>query len=93
MVVVVHGRLQFVTRSFTYAADNGANIVNTSYNINGFVGDPVFTAGMQYMHDNGVLHFNSGGNGDELNPARQAFHQTLLVVNTDASDKRSSSSN
>jgi len=79
--------------SFTYAADNGANIVNTSYNINGFVGDPVFTAGMQYMHDNGVLHFNSGGNGSELNPARQAFHQTLLVVNTDASDIKSSSSN
>jgi len=79
--------------SFTYAADNGANVVNTSYNINGFVGDPVFTAGMQYMHDNGVLHFNSAGNGNELNPARQAFHQTLLTVSTDASDIRSSFSN
>jgi subtilisin family serine protease/PKD repeat protein len=79
--------------SFTYAADNGANIVNTSYNINGWVGDPVFTAGMQYMHDAGVLHFNSGGNGSELNPARQAFHQTLLVVSTDASDVKSSFSN
>jgi subtilisin family serine protease len=81
------------TASFTYAADNGANIVNTSYNINGFVGDPVFTAGMQYMHDAGVLHFNSGGNASELNPARQAFHQTLLVVSTDASDIISSFSN
>jgi subtilisin family serine protease len=79
--------------TFTYAADNGAHIVNTSYNINGFVGDPVFTAGMQYMHDAGVLHFNSGGNGSELNPARQAFHQSLLVVSTDASDLKSSFSN
>ncbi len=79
--------------SFTYAADNGANIVNTSYNINGWVGDPVFTAGFQYMHDNGVLHFNSAGNGSELNPARQAFHQTLLTVNTNASDVKSGSSN
>jgi len=79
--------------SFTYAADNGANIVNTSYNINGWVGDPVFTAGMQYMHDAGVLHFNSGGNSSELNPARQAFHQTLLVVSTTASDAISSFSN
>jgi len=79
--------------AFTYAADNGANIVNTSYNINGWVGDPVFTAGFQYMHDNGVLHFNSAGNGSELNPARQAFHQTLLTVNTNASDIKSGSSN
>ncbi|HZK09227.1 MAG TPA: S8 family serine peptidase [Bacteroidales bacterium] len=79
--------------TFTYAADNGAHIVNTSYNINGFVGDPVFTAGMQYMHDAGVLHFNSGGNGGELNPARQAFHQTLLVASTTASDTKSSFSN
>ncbi len=82
-----------INATFVYAADNGANIVNTSYNINGWVGDPVFTAGMQYMHDAGVLHFNSAGNGSELNPARQAFHQTLLTVNTDASDIKSSSSN
>jgi subtilisin family serine protease len=79
--------------TFTYAADNEAHIVNTSYNINGFAGDPVFTAGMQYMHDAGVLHFNSGGNGNELNPARQIFHQTLLVVSTDASDFKSGFSN
>jgi len=79
--------------TFTYAADNGAHIVNTSYNTNGFVGDPVFTAGMQYMHDAGVLHFNSGGNGNELNPARQIFHQSLMVVSTDASDLKSSFSN
>jgi len=79
--------------SFTYAADNGAHIVNTSYNINGWVGDPVFTAGFQYMHDAGLLHFNSAGNGSELNPARQAFHQTLLTVNTNSSDVKSSSSN
>ena len=79
--------------TFTYAADNGANVVNTSYNINGWVGDPVFTAGMQYMHDAGVLHFNSGGNGSELNPARQAFHQTLLTVSTNASDVKSGFSN
>jgi subtilisin family serine protease/PKD repeat protein len=79
--------------SFTYATDNGANIVNTSYNIDGFAGDPVFTAGMQYMHDAGVLHFNSAGNNNQLNPARQAFHQTLLTVSTDASDVRSSFTN
>ena len=82
-----------INETFTYAADNGANIVNTSYNINGWVGDPVFTAGMQYMHDHDVIHFNSAGNGDELNPARQAFEQTILVVSTDAADERSGFSN
>ncbi|MEZ5195821.1 MAG: hypothetical protein R2764_05325 [Bacteroidales bacterium] len=50
-------------RILCLSADNGANIVNTGYNINGFVGDPVFTAGM-HMHDAGVLHFNSGGNSN-----------------------------
>ncbi len=79
--------------AFTYAADNGANIVNTSYNIDGFVGDPVFTAGIQYMHDEGVLHFNSAGNNSQLNPPRQAFQQSLMTVSTDASDLKSSFSN
>lgn len=79
--------------SFTYATDNGAHIVTTSYNIDGFVGDPVFTAGMQYMHDAGVLHFNSAGNNNQLNPPRQAFHQSLMTVSTDASDIRSGFTN
>ncbi|MEK7253510.1 MAG: S8 family serine peptidase, partial [Bacteroidota bacterium] len=82
-----------VNASFTYAADNGAKIVNTSYNIDGFVGDPVFTAGLQYLHDAGVLHFNSGGNSNQLNPPRQAFTQTLLVVSTTSTDVKSSFSN
>ncbi len=82
-----------INATFTYAANNGARIVNTSYNIDGWVGDPVFTAGMQYMHDNGVLHFNSAGNNNQLNPPRQAFEQTLLVASTTSSDTRSSFSN
>ncbi len=82
-----------INATFTYAADNGAHIVNTSYNIDGWVGDPVFTAGLQYLHDAGVLHFNSAGNNSQLNPARQAFDQTLLVVSTDANDVKSSFSN
>lgn len=82
-----------INETFTYAANNGAHIVNTSYNIDGWVGDPVFTAGLQYLHDSGVLHFNSAGNNSQLNPARQAFDQTLLVVSTDANDLKSSFSN
>ena len=82
-----------IAEAFAYATDNGARIVNTSYNINGWVGNPVVTAAFDYMYDNGVLHFNSAGNGNQLNPPRQAFHQTILVANTNASDQRSSSSN
>ena len=82
-----------MANTFTYAIDNGARIANTSFNINGFVGDPTFTAGLQYYYDNGGLHFNSAGNGNELNPVRQSFHQTLLVANTTSADTRSGSSN
>ncbi|MBE0662584.1 MAG: S8 family serine peptidase [Bacteroidales bacterium] len=82
-----------INETFTYAADNGAKIVNTSYNIDGWVGDPVFTAGLQYLYDAGVLHLNSAGNNNQLNPPRQAFQQTLLVASTDAADVRSSFSN
>ncbi len=61
--------------------------------INGWVGDANFTAGIQYIVDNGSLHFNSAGNGSELNPARQAFEQTLLVASTTSTDTLSSFSN
>ena len=82
-----------IRESFEYAVDNGARIVTTSYNINGWVGDANFTAGLQYIHDAGALHFNSAGNGSELNPARQAFEQTLLVASTDDGDRLSSFTN
>ena len=55
--------------AFRYAADNGAHIVNTSFNIDGRVGDPTFTAALQYLYDHDVLHFNSAGNNSQMNPA------------------------
>jgi hypothetical protein len=82
-----------VAASFNYAVNNGAKIINTSYNIDGFVSDPTVNAAFQYLYNQGVLHFNSAGNNNQLNPARQAFHQTLLVVNTTSADVRSSTSN
>jgi subtilisin-like proprotein convertase family protein/subtilisin family serine protease len=82
-----------INETFTYAADSGAHIVNTSYNINGWVGDAVFTSGLQYMYDAGVLAINSAGNGSELNPARQSFHQTLLVASSEADDTLSGFTN
>jgi subtilisin family serine protease/subtilisin-like proprotein convertase family protein len=82
-----------ISQTYRYAADNGADIVNTSYNIDSFVGDAIFTAALQYMYNRGVLIINAAGNNNELNPARQAFTQTLLVSSVGPSDTRSFDSN
>ncbi len=75
-----------IAAAYTYGANNGAKIVSTSYNVDGWVGDPTFTAGLQYMYDQGVMHFNSAGNNGALNPPRQAFEQSLLVASTEVGD-------
>ena len=82
-----------VNGSYKYATDNGAKIVNTSYNVDGFVNDPVFLAGLNYLYDAGVLHFNSAGNNGQLNPPRQALTQSLFVASTEQNDTKSSFSN
>jgi subtilisin family serine protease len=82
-----------IDAAFAYAVDNGARIITTSYSVDIWLGDPTVTAAFQYLYDSGVLHFNSAGNAAQLNPPRQAFHQTLLVANTNASDVKSSTSN
>lgn len=82
-----------INETYTYAANNGAQIVTTSYNVDGWVGDPVFTAGLQFMYNAGVLHFNSAGNNNQLNPPRQAFEQSLFVSSLDQNNVKSSFSN
>ena len=77
-----------VAKSYAYAVDNGAKIITTSFNINGFVGDPVYEASLKYVYQNGVLLFNSGGNGYEANPKRQVFHELLLVASTIADQEK-----
>ncbi len=85
---------EVIAKSYQYAADQGARIITTSYNVDGFVGDEVFKAGLEYAHQKGVLHFNSAGNNSQLNPARQKFEQLLLVCSTENSkDKISYFSN
>ncbi|HEY6564364.1 MAG TPA: S8 family serine peptidase, partial [Pirellulaceae bacterium] len=82
-----------IFNSYKYGTDNGAKIISTSYNVDSWVGDATVTAGYNYMHSNGVLHFNSAGNNSQLNPPRQAFEQTLLVASTTNTDAKSSFSN
>ncbi|HMU10995.1 MAG TPA: S8 family serine peptidase [Ferruginibacter sp.] len=82
-----------INAAYAYAADNGVKVLNTSYNVDGFVSDPVFLAGLQYMYDAGVLHFNSAGNNNELNPPRQVLTHSIFVASTGSTDVRSSFSN
>lgn len=82
-----------IAATYAYAIDNGATILNTSYNVNGFVGDPTFTAGLQYFYDQGGLHLISAGNSTQLNPARQVFDQSIFVSSTTSTDSLSSFSN
>ncbi len=82
-----------VANTFTYAADNGAKIVSASYNFDGWASNSVVIAAFNYSYGQGVLHFNSAGNGNQLNPARQVFEQCLFVSSTDSNDVKSSFSN
>ncbi len=92
-----------VAESFAYAVEMGAQIIVTSYNIDGFVDydpvtqsfvpDPIVEAAFNMVHDSGVLHVNSAGNGRRLDPVRQVFTQTLLVANVNGDDVKRSSSN
>lgn len=82
-----------ILNSYTYAVNNGAKIISTSYNIDGFVGDNIFLQAVNYVYNNNVLHFNSAGNNNQLNPPRQVFDQMLFVANTDNLDRKNGSSN
>ncbi|CAN5335887.1 hypothetical protein BH09PLA1_BH09PLA1_13790 [soil metagenome] len=82
-----------VAASYAYAANNGAKIVNTSYGVDEFSSDPAYVAALQYIYDAGLLHLNSAGNTATRDPLRQSLDQSLFVVNTNAADAKSSTSN
>jgi hypothetical protein len=86
-----------IAKSYAYAVDNGAKIISTSYSIDFLVNDPVFREAVAYVYDNGVLHFNSAGNANALNPKRQQIEELILVCSTEVKegfeDRKSSFSN
>lgn len=82
-----------ISETYRYAADNGVKVLSTSYNVDGFVGDPVFNAALDYIYAAGVLHFNSAGNNNQANPARQVITHSLYVASTGEVDTKSSFSN
>jgi subtilisin family serine protease len=86
-----------VVEAYLYALNQGAKSINTSFNIDGFVGDKAIAATYRELGDNDVLLFNSAGNSGRLNPNRSVFEDVVLVASTDTSpervDQRSSYSN
>jgi subtilisin family serine protease len=82
-----------IFNTYKYAADNGFNIVTTSYNVDSFATNPLYIDAVEYMHARGTLHFNSAGNNNQLNPARAVIDQSIYVASTDSGDVKSSFSN
>ncbi len=84
-----------IYNAFKYAADIGAKVVNVSYNVDGFVDplDPTYNAAVQYLDSRNVLHINSAGNENALDPARTKIESTIYVAAVDANDKKLSDSN
>lgn len=86
-----------LVESYLYAMNQGAKSINTSFNIDGFVGDKAIESTYRTLVDNDVLLFNSAGNSGRKNPARSKFEDIVLVASTDTAagrvDKRSSFSN
>jgi len=71
-----------VAGAFTYAADNGARIITTSYNIDGMVDDQAYREAVKYAYDKGLLLFNSAGNSAIENPTRTEVNELVLICST-----------
>lgn len=86
-----------LVRGFTYAVDNGAKIITTSYNVDGMVTDLAYRQVLRYAYSMGVLLFNSAGNNNAEDSPRTQIGELLLVCSTvadnAANDTRSSYSN
>lgn len=86
-----------MVESYLYALSQGAKSINTSFNIDGFVGDRAIEATYRELADNDVLLFNSAGNKGRRNPKRSALEDVVLVASTQTApehlDQRSEFSN
>lgn len=86
-----------MVESYLYALNQGAKSINTSFNIDGFVGDRAIEATYRELADQDVLLFNSAGNSGRRNPKRGQLEDVVLVASTQTADglvdKRSEFSN
>ena len=83
--------------SYLYALKEGVKSINTSFNIDAFIGDKAIASTYRELADHDVLLFNSAGNDSKRNPRRSQFDDLILVASTDTAeatrDQRSEFSN
>lgn len=77
-----------VAETYRYAVDNGAKIISTSYGIDTLSTDQVYLDAVKYARDHDVLIFNSAGNGNVKDPARQNIEEVILVCSVRSKDNR-----
>ncbi|MCO4792170.1 MAG: S8 family serine peptidase [Bacteriovoracaceae bacterium] len=77
-----------VLETYTYAANNGANIITTSYYIDNFVGDTAYEKALSYAYSKGLILFNSAGNGNKKQSPRTKFTKMILVASTKSKNSR-----
>lgn len=86
-----------MVESYLYALQEGVKSINTSFNIDGFVGDRAIETTYRELADNDVLLFNSAGNSGRRNPKRSVLDDVVLVASTQTDpehvDQRSEFSN
>ena len=69
-----------IYETYAYAAQQGARIISTSYNVDFLSKDPTYLKALDFVHNKGVLVFNSAGNSSKLNPNRSLLDKILLVA-------------
>ena len=71
-----------ILNSYVYAVDNGAKIINTSFNVDKFAYDSTYLSALDYVYDHGAIVVNSAGNNSRANPLRGSLSKILFVANT-----------
>ena len=72
--------------SYVYAVDNGAKIINTSLEIDAFVGNKILNKALKYAEDKGAIVVNAAGNNTRGNAPKMELSNLLFVANTGVGD-------
>jgi subtilisin family serine protease len=75
-----------VAQGFTYAADNGASVLNAS--LGGVIGDPALSAAVDYANSVDVVQVAAAGNNGNSTPFYPAaYDHVIAVMATDANQQ------
>ena len=87
-----NGAWSWVASGITWAADNGASVINMS--LSGSSGSSTLESAVNYAWSKGVVVVAAAGNGGTSTPAYPAaYTNTIAVASTDHKDVKASSSN